>query len=160
LWASEVAAIGRQLARPEILTTAVVVYTIVIVLWFLVIELGVRLEPVADERFVRISGWPTRPAIVGLIWTALLLAATVAALRGPGALGAWCLSAMTACALALWVFIPPWFRRMGVIGLSTSEFTDAFLMAGGILPGGQGTLFLTGVCVVLASLTVFRALFR
>lgn len=34
---------------------------------------------------------------------------------------------------------------MGVVGLSTSEFTDAFLIAGGILPGGQGTLVLKGV---------------
>jgi hypothetical protein len=128
------------------------------VLWLLVVSYGVRLEHSADTRFVNISGWPTKPTLVGLAWTVLLLTAGAAAVRAPRTLGAWCLGALTACALTLWLFVPIWFRGMGVVGVSTSEFTDAFLIVGGILPGGQGTLVLRSICVAFASLTAFRAL--
>jgi hypothetical protein len=130
------------------------------VLWLLVVSYGVRLEHPADTRFVNISGWPTKPTLVGLAWTVLLLTAGAAAVRAPRTLGAWCLGALTACALTLWLFVPIWFRGMGVVGVSTSEFTDAFLIVGGILPGGQGTLVLRSICVAFASLTAFRALLR
>jgi hypothetical protein len=150
----------RTYARPEILTSALVVYTFLFVLWLFAIDWRVRLEPGADQRFVSASGWPTRPMLVGFVWTVLLVAGTIAALRAPRALGAWCLAVMTACALTLWLFIPPWFRGMGIVGLSASEFIDAFLLIGGIFPGGQGTLALLGACVGLASLAAFRALVR
>jgi hypothetical protein len=145
---------------PGILTTAAVLYTTLVVLWLLLVSYGVRLEHPADTRFVNISLWPTRPIFVGLAWTVLLLIGGAAAVRAPRTPGAWCLGAMTACALTLWLFIPVWFRGMGVVGVSTSEFTDAFLIVGGILPGGQGTLVLRSICIAFASLTVFRALLR
>lgn len=145
---------------PWILTTAAVLYTTLIVLWLLVVSYGVRLEHPADTRFVNIIDWPTKPTLVGLVWTVLLLIGGAAAVRAPRTVGVWCLGAMTACALTLWLFIPVWFRGMGVVGVSTSEFTDAFLIVGGILPGGQGTLMLRSICIAFASLTMFRALFR
>jgi hypothetical protein len=155
-----VRAIWRRLMSPRILTTAAVLYTTLVVLWLLLVSYGVRLEHPADTRFVNISDWPTKPTLVGLAWTVLLLVGGAAAVRAERGLGAWCLGAMTACALTLWFFIPVWFRGMGVTGLSTSEFTDAFLIVGGILPGGQGTLVLRSICIAFASLTAFRALLR
>lgn len=153
-------AIWRRLTSPELLTTATVLYTILVVLWLLLVSYGVRLEHPADSRFVNITDWPTQPTLVGLAWTVLLLIGGAAAVRAERGLGAWCLGAMTACALTLWFFIPDWFRGMGVVGLSASEFTDAFVIVGGILPGGQGTLMLRSLCIAFACLTVFRALLR
>lgn len=153
-------AIWQRLISPGIVTTAVVLYTTLVVLWLLLVSYGVRLEHPADTRFVNISDWPTKPTLVGLVWTLLLLIGGAAAVRAPRTVGAWCLGAMTACALTLWLFIPVWFRGMGVVGVSTSEFTDAFLIVGGIVPGGQGTLVLRSMCVAFASLTVYRALLR
>lgn len=153
-------AIWQRLISPGIVTTAVVLYTTLVVLWLLLVSYGVRLEHPADTRFVNISDWPTKPTLVGLVWTLLLLIGGAAAVRAPRTVGAWCLGAMTACALTLWLFIPVWFRGMGVVGVSTSEFTDAFLIVGGILPGGQGTLVLRSICIAFATLTVFRAILR
>lgn len=153
-------AIWQRLISPGIVTTAVVLYTTLVVLWLLLVSYGVRLEHPADTRFVNISDWPIKPTLVGLVWTLLLLIGGAAAVRAPRTVGAWCLGAMTACALTLWLFIPVWFRGMGVVGVSTSEFTDAFLIVGGILPGGQGTLVLRSICIAFATLTVFRAILR
>jgi hypothetical protein len=150
----------RLRVGPGMLTAALVTSTVLIAMWFMLISYAVRLEHPADQRFLNSSGWPTRPALVGLVWTTLLIAAAVSAVRAPRPFGAWCLGALTACALALLLFIPPWFRGMGVVGLSASEFTDMFLIVGGVLPGGQGTLMLRSLCAVLASLTAFRVLVR
>lgn len=151
---------GRPRLGPGWLTTALVSYTILILMWFMLISYGVRLEPPHDQRFLNISGWPTRPALIGLVWTTQLIVAAASAVRASRALGAWCLSALTACAVALLLFIPPWFRGMGIVGLSATEFMDMFVIVGGVLPGGQGTLALRSFCLALASLTAFRALAR
>jgi hypothetical protein len=71
----------------------------------------------------------------------------------------WCLAAATGCAVALRGIIgliPGWFQGPGIVHVSASEFIDVFLL-GGVLPGEQGTLLLTGI-FALAAMTVIRAL--
>jgi hypothetical protein len=70
-----------------------------------------------------------------------------------------CLAAATGCAVALRGIIgliPGWFQGPGIVHVSASEFIDVFLL-GGVLPGEQGTLLLTGI-FALAAMTVIRAL--
>jgi len=145
---------------PRLLAIAIVGVTVLIMVWFLSISSGARTEPDLGEGFVRLSGWPTAIVAVGLAWTALLVAAVATALPAPRGVAVPCMIASTLSALALKLFIPPWFRDMGYFGISTSEFTDAFLIVGGVLPGGEGTRLLIATCVVLAGLTAAVALRR
>jgi hypothetical protein len=144
---------------PRLLAIAIVGVTLLIMVWFLSISSGARTEPDLGG-FVRLSGWPTAIVAVGLAWTALLVTAVVTALRAPRGVAVPCMVASTLSALALKLFIPPWFRDMAYFGISTSEFTDAFLIVGGVLPGGEGTRLLIATCVVLAGLTLVVALRR
>lgn len=141
---------------PRIPTGLLVTYTILIVLWLSAVGYGARLEHPTDERLMRLMGWPTTLALTGLAWTGLVACAVVASLRASPAVGAWCLAAITVGALTLRTFPPAWFTGFGYVGPSTSEFLDVFLLIGGVLPGGQGTLTFTVLCAVLAVLTVLR----
>jgi hypothetical protein len=145
---------------PRVLAVAVVTYTLLIMVWFLSISAGSRQGPKLDEAFVRLSGWPTAIGLVGLLWTALLVAAVLVALRAPRGTALGCMAACTLSAVAVQQFIPPWFRDMGYFGISTGEFTDAFLIVGGVLPGGEGTRLLLVACVLLTGLTLAVALRR
>lgn len=141
------------------LTVVFVVYSVGMLAWLVFIGQAARLEADLFERFVRLSGWPTRITIIGLVWTVLLAAAVLGALRVGRRVRVAALGLITAVALAVTFFIPTWFGSFGYLGISTSEFLDAmFLLIGGALPGGQATVGLLLVCVVLVGLTFASAI--
>ena len=141
--------------RPRALTIALALYTVAMFMWFFVIEYGARLEPDHGERFLRLSGWPTTVAVVGLAWTALLVGAVVGAFRERHPIRVACLAATTLVAASVAMFLPVWLGRLGYLGPSASEYLDVFFMPlGGILPGGQATLGLRVTTGLLAVLTL------
>lgn len=150
----------RLLRHPRLLAIAIVGYTLLIMVWFLSISPSAGLDRTDLGSRPRLTGWPTEIVVVGLAWTALLLAAVIAALRAPRRVAVPCMAAITLSAVALRLFIPPWFNGMGYLGMSLSEFMDVFLIVGGVLPGGEGTRVLIVACVSLSVLTVAVALRR
>ncbi len=146
--------------RPAAFTVALALYTSAMLVWLLVVGQVTLLEADHFDRFVRLSGWPTRVAAVGLVWTALLVAAVAAALRAPRPTQTAALATATLAATAVTLVVPRWFRGVvGDAGISTSEFLDAFFpLLGGILPGGQATAGLWITCAALGVLALASAL--
>lgn len=133
-------------------------YTLGLLGWFVFIGQVALLEADVGERFLRLSGWPTRVMVLGLVWTALLAVAVLAAFRTRRKVRALSLATATLVAITVTVFMPWWFRQLGYFGISTGEFLDAlFPLLGGVLPGGQATLGLWILCASLATLTVAAA---
>lgn len=146
------------MVRPAILV-AFAVYTTAMLAWLAFVLNAARLEADVGARFVRLTGWPDRIMLLGLVWTALLVAAVLAAIRmsRPGRTAS--LGTITLCSFAVAELVPASFRALGYFGISTSEFLDAmFLPLGGALPGGQATIGLWLMRVVLAALTLVAAL--
>src|SRR3990170_97927 len=109
--------------RPVVLTTAAfLIYSLLMLGWFLLITQVAQLEADVGDRFVRLSGWPDRGTLVGLGGTGLIAATGGAALRGPRALGPASLAVASLMTAAVAVLLPVWFRGLGHFGPSTSEF--------------------------------------
>jgi hypothetical protein len=157
---AEVSLTRRLLHDPRRLAVAIVGYTLLIMLWFVSISPSAGIDHTELGAQPRLTDWSTAIVVVGLVWTALLLVAAISAFRAPRHLAVPCMAATALSALALKLFIPTWFAGTGYIGISTSEFTDLFLIVGGALPGGEGTRLHIAACVALAALTVGVALRR
>lgn len=144
--------------RPAIVV-AYIVYTVAMLAWLVFVLNAARLEADVGARFVRLTAWPDRVTLLGLVWTALLVAAVLAAIQMPRPWRAASLGTITLCSFAVAELVPASFRALGYFGVSTSEFLDAmFLPLGGALPGGQATIGLWLLRVVLAALTLAAAL--
>jgi hypothetical protein len=142
-------------------TAALITYTVAVFMWLNVVGYGVMLENhPRDGRFASAIDWPAGPAALGTAWTILVVLAALTSVRAPRGQATWCLAATTGCGIAfrgLVGLIPGWFDGMGIVGLSAGEYVEVFLF-GGVLPGEQGTLLLTGICIALAAATAIRAL--
>jgi hypothetical protein len=146
----------RRPTRTVGLTLAAVAYTGVVVLALTLAGRAIVSAGGANERGALISDLVMVWALVGFGWTAVLLIATALAMRDRSWAAVVCLASLTSSAVALREFLPTWYRSLDAAGASTGEFIDMFLIVGGVLPGGQGTLLLASLSGALAVLTIAR----
>jgi hypothetical protein len=113
-----------------------------------------------DGFFARV-GWGLTTFLLGIAWVALLVFASWRVVRSPrprpfAAVSILVIAVSTPEILSAMVNVP-------YKGASASEFLDAFLLPGGITPGGNGTLqhILTSAAVAgIAAVQVAHALAR
>jgi hypothetical protein len=94
--------------------------------------------PRAAGGFFDRVGWPLATTLLGTAWTAALVLATRRIVTSPrprpvAAMALLVATVLTPEILSAVVNVP-------YKGVSASEFLDAFLLPGGITPGGNGTL--------------------
>jgi hypothetical protein len=123
--------------NPVVAAFAYVLLSVGIVAFHLVVWLATFPETSPEAFWARI-GWPGVTTLLGTAWTIAFAFVSWPLLRSPrvrpiAALTVLAATFLTREILAVLVNLP-------YKGISASEFLDAFLIPGGITPGGNGTL--------------------
>jgi hypothetical protein len=146
----------RQPTRTVGLTLAAVAYTGFVILVLTLAGRAIADASSANARGRLVSDLVTVWTLLGLAWTVVILIASAMAIRDDSWAAFLCLGSLTLSAVGLREFLPAWYRGLNAAGASTGEFIDMFLIVGGVLPGGQGTLLLISLAWALAVLTIVR----
>jgi hypothetical protein len=147
---------GRD-RRFALAAAAFVAYVLAVTVWLtLAISASESAPHLPIERtaYPRI-GWPLGPIVAGTVWTALAVAVGYLGLRARPSLAF--IGHVAALGSVGWttLFIAAWARHVSS-GISASEFMDAFfLVPGGLVPGGFGTLQPRLAGVLFAALAAY-----